>query len=80
MCYPTDPRIKSGIYHLCCCDYCDKPDYYRDIEQPKSEPEIPDIPEVNRLKYQAEQAKAGYLHLQNKLEEHINKGQNKDKL
>jgi len=76
--YPEDPRVKSGRYHLCSCDYCDKPD--RTPEQPKPEPEIPDTLEVRQLKYQVEQAKAGYLHLQNKLEEHLKLGKNKDRL
>jgi len=74
------PDIKSGRYHLSGCDYCDKPQYYRDIEQPKPEPEIPDIPEVRQLKYQVEQAKAGYLHLQNKLNKHLDKSKSKDRL
>jgi len=78
--YPDDPRVKSGRYRLSGCDYCDKPQYYRDIEQPKPEPEIPNIPEVRQLKYQVEQAKAGYLHLQNKLNEHIDKKKTGDRL
>ncbi len=35
--YPDDPRVKSGHYHLCDCDYCDKLTYYRELEQSKSE-------------------------------------------
>jgi len=31
---PDDPRVKSGRYRLSCCDYCDKPDYYRELEKP----------------------------------------------
>jgi len=50
--------------------------YHLDIEQPKPELEIPDIPEVRQLKYQVEQAKAGYLHLQKKLNEHLDKAKN----
>jgi len=35
-----DPRVKSGRYRLSGCDYCNKPQYYRDIEQPqKIDPE-----------------------------------------
>uniref|UniRef100_A0A6M3L6L1 Uncharacterized protein n=1 Tax=viral metagenome TaxID=1070528 RepID=A0A6M3L6L1_9ZZZZ len=75
--YPEDPSIRLGKYHMSTCEsYCNKPDYYRDLEQPKPEPEIPDIPEVRQLKYQVEQAKAGYLHLQNKLNEHLDKAKN----
>ncbi len=29
---PDDPTVKSGRYHLCSCDYCGKPSYYREIE------------------------------------------------
>jgi len=29
---PDDPRIKSGSYHLSGCDYCNKPLYFRNIE------------------------------------------------
>ena len=54
--------------------------YHRDPEQPKPEPEIPNIPEVRQLKYQVEQAKAGYLHLQNKLNEHLDKKKTGDRL
>ena len=62
-----------------CEHYCDKPQYYRDLEL-KPEPEIPDIIEVRQLKYQVEQAKAGYLHLQNKLNEHLDKTKSKDRI
>jgi len=54
--------------------------YHRDPEQPKLEPEIPDILELRQLKHQIEQAKAGYLHLQNKLNDYIDKKNNKDRL
>jgi hypothetical protein len=72
-----NPRVKSGRYHLCGCDYCNKPDSERDLEQLKNDvelikrTEIPNIPEVRQLKYQVEQAKTGYLHLQKKLNEHL---------
>ena len=37
---PDDPRIRSGKYHLSGCDYyCNKPDYYREIEAER-EPQI----------------------------------------
>ena len=79
-CYPIDPRVKSGRYHLCSCDYCGKPQYNRDWGQPKPEPEIPNIPEVRQLQKQVEQARAGYLNLQNKFTEHLNKGKNRDRI
>jgi hypothetical protein len=63
-----------------CEHYCNKPDSERELEQLKNDVdlikvtyEIPDIPEVRQLKYQVEQAKAGYLHLQKKLNEHLDK-------
>ena len=74
-----DPRVKSGA-NLCGCDYCDKTDYFRQIELPKPEPEIPNLPEVRQLKHQVDQAKAGYLHLQNKLNEHIKNSKTKDRI
>ena len=78
-----NPRVKSGRYHLCGCDYCNKPYSERELEQLKNDvefikttSEIPDLIEVRQLKYQVEQAKAGYLHLQNKLNEHLDKSKN----
>ena len=78
--YPEDPSIRLGKYHMSTCEhYCNKPQSERELEQLKNDvelikrTEIPDIPEVRQLKYQVEQAKAGYLHLQNKLNEHLDK-------
>ena len=85
--YPSDPRVKVGRYHMSTCEhYCNKPYLERELEQLKDDvellkrTEIPNIPEVRQLKYQVEQAKAGYLHLQNKLNEHLDKSKNKDRL
>ena len=36
--YPDDPRVRSGRYMRCGCDYCDKPTYYRELES-QSPPE-----------------------------------------
>jgi len=76
--YPEDPTIRLGKYHMSTCEhYCNKPDSERDLEQLKNDvelikrTEIPNIPEVRQLKYQVEQAKTGYLHLQKKLNEHL---------
>jgi len=86
--YPEDPIVRVGKYHLSTCEhYCNKPYSERELEQLKNDVEfiketyeIPDIPEVRQLKYQVEQAKAGYLYLQNKLNEHLDKSKSKDKL
>ena len=79
--YPDDPSVRLGKYRMSTCEhYCNKPQYYRDTEQPKPEPQVPDSVEVRQLKYQVEQARAGYLHLQNKLNEHLKTPSNKDKL
>lgn len=37
---PDDPRIKSGRYHLCGCDYCNKPTYYRELEEVAKETKV----------------------------------------
>jgi len=70
-----------------CEYYCNKPDSERELEQLKNDVElikatydIPDIPDIRQLKYQVEQAKAGYLHLQNKLNEHIDNKKTGDRL
>ena len=70
---PNDPRVKSGRYYLCGCDYCNKPHYFRELEQTKPKPEIPDIAKVSQLQSHVEQARAGYLYLQNKLNKHLDK-------
>ena len=32
--YPEDPTIRVGKYHLSTCEhYCDKPSYYRELEE-----------------------------------------------
>ncbi len=35
---PDDPHVRSGKYHMCGCDYCNKPSYYRELES-QSPPE-----------------------------------------
>jgi hypothetical protein len=76
--YPDDPRVKSGKYNMSACEhYCSKPQYYRDLELPKPEPEIPDTLALRQLKYQVEQARSGYLYLQNKINEHLDKSKKK---
>jgi len=69
-----------------CEHYCNKPQSERELEQLKNDvelikrTEIPDLIEVRQLKYQVEQAKAGYLHLQKKLDEHLDKKNNRDRI
>jgi len=36
---PDDPRAKAGRYHMCGCDYCNKPTYYRELETKQVEPQ-----------------------------------------
>jgi len=38
-----DPRIKSGRYRLSGCDYCNKPQYYRELEAEQREPQVTEI-------------------------------------
>ena len=73
-----DPRIKSGRYHLSGCDYCNKPTYYRELEIIKSE--IQPVFRPRPVDREIDQLKAVYIHLQNKLNEHLDKKQNKDRL
>ena len=39
--YPDDPTVKSGAYHLCGCNYCAKPSYYRELEL--SPPQVSEV-------------------------------------
>lgn len=57
-----DPRIRSGRYRLCGCDYCSKPSYYRELEEGKKEtPE----PEWTRRQWdKVEQYRLAFLHQQ----------------
>ena len=71
---PDDPRVKSGKYHLCGCDYCNKPTYYRDLETIKSE--IQPVFRPRPVDKDIDQLKAGFIHLQNKLNEYIDKNKN----
>jgi len=78
---PDDPRVKSGHYHLSGCDYCNKPQYYRELEQ--SKPKIQPASRPRPVDKEIDQLKAGYIHLQNKLNEHLNKSKtdrNRDRL
>ena len=66
-----DPRMKSGRYHLSGCDYCDKPQYSRDLEQIQSE--LQPVFKPRPVDKKIDQLKAGFIHLQNKLNEHLDK-------
>ena len=84
--YPHDPTVRLGKYRMSTCEhFCNKPQSERELEQLKNDVdlikatyEIPNIPEVRQLKYQVEQAKAGYLHLQKKLNEHLDKSKQRN--
>ena len=78
---PDDPRIKSGRYNLCGCDYCSKSTYYRELETIKSE--IKPVFKPRPVDKEIDQLKAGYIHLQNKLNKYIDKSKttrNKDRI
>ena len=72
-CYPSDPSVDGG-----CKYYCSKPDYFRELEQPKSE--IQPVFKPRPVDKEIDQLKAGYIHLQNKLNEHLDKSKRKDKI
>ena len=76
--YLDDPRVKSGRYYLCGCDYCNKPQYYRDLEQIKSE--IEPVFKPRPVDKEIDQLKTGFSRLQNKLNEHLDKSEKKDRL
>jgi hypothetical protein len=74
--YPDDPRIKSGRYHLCGCDYCNKPTAYRETIKTEIKPVFRPVDR------EIDQLKAGFIHLQNKVNE-LNKSKinkNKDRI
>jgi len=64
-----DPRIRSGKYRLCGCDYCEKPSYYRELEQIK--PETQPIFRPRPVDKEIDQLKSSILYLQGKMNEHI---------
>ena len=80
--YPSDPTIRVGRYHLSTCEhYCNKPTYYRELEQSKSE--IQPVFKPRPVDKEIDQLKAGYIHLQSKLNEHLDKSKtakNKDRI
>jgi hypothetical protein len=70
--YPEDPTIKVGRYHLSTCEhYCNKPIYYREFKQSKSE--IQPIFRPRPVDKEIDQLKARYIHIQNKLNAHLDK-------
>ena len=62
---PDDPRVKSGKYHLCGCNYCDKPTYFRELERPTYQ-EVQEPWTKNQWDY-VQQLSARVLHLQGKV-------------
>ena len=69
---PDDPRVRSGRYGLCGCDYCNKPTYYIELEEKRKEPTLR-IPPEHKLYRELQQLKGLTLHLQRKLNEHLDK-------
>jgi len=74
---PHDPRVRSGKYGLCSCDYCDKPTYNREIEANDLEDRVDNLEEISSQKGsiprryydELQQLKAGILYFKNKLVE-----------
>lgn len=73
---PDDPRIRSGEYGLCGCDYCDKPNYFRELESMMLEETLPIIPPEHKLYNELQQTKGLLLKLQRDVNEHIDKKEN----
>ena len=46
---PDDPRKRSGKYRLCGCDYCNKPSYYRELEE--QEPSSIEVKHIYHHRY-----------------------------
>ena len=77
--YPEDPTIRVGKYHLSTCEhYCNKPQYYRDLEQAKSE--IQPVFKPRPVDKEIDQLKGMVLYLQNKVNTLTSKKNNKDRL
>ena len=68
--YPEDPSIPVGRYHHSTCDYfCNKPTYYRDLEQAMTNPQ-----EVTHIVRHSNMGKKEFNLLQqtaNELKHHI---------
>ena len=78
--YPHDPKVRSGKYRLCSCDYCAKPTDLRELEATTLEtlPIEPQgvyiVPEYYR---EFQQVKLRCEHFEKKLTEHLNRKTNK---
>lgn len=71
---PDDPRVKSGRYHLCGCDYCNKPSYFRELENPEPPPEVTIKEEWKPKQWDVvNQLRGSFIYLQGKLNEHLDK-------
>ena len=57
---PDDPRVRSGKYNRCGCDFCDKPSYYIEIEKQHELPEQEEFT-IRQWDY-IQQIKAEVLH------------------
>ena len=68
---PDDPRVKSGRYNMCGCDYCNKPKYFRDLE--KTQTETKPVFRPRPIDDEIDQLKSKLIYFQNKFNEHVDK-------
>ena len=68
---PDDPRVRSGRYMMCGCDYCNKPTYYREIESANRETII-ERQDLRPIKSEVN-------HILNKINTHIDASKSKRK-
>ena len=78
--YPESPKVKSGRYHLCGCNYCGKPTYYRELEErvsPIKEPVVHHTHSYTKpygeLSRRLEQVEGRTLYLDRKVKERTDK-------
>ena len=63
---PDNPQVRGGKYNLCGCDYCDKPTYFRELEEKPTREKL----EITHLKM-VDAVGIGYL--RRNLVQHIDK-------
>ena len=77
--YPDDPNIPTGKYRHSTCNYfCDKPTYFREAEQIKSEIQLDPKPHPIKIEREIDQLKGRFIYLQNKLNRHLDKKRKSD--
>ena len=64
-----DPRVRTGRYLRCGCDYCEKPSYYRELEETQIEIEPELAPKELRDAFHKTQVLVNDL--QNRMNKHI---------